>query len=75
MTLHYGDNCVGQRKVCELVEIFRRGKTSAENGRSGWPHNVTRVGVKKLHQRIRETPKTNNDETESGICVCHKHNK
>jgi hypothetical protein len=33
---NYSRNFTGYRKVCDMMEIFKGGRTSADNARSEW---------------------------------------
>jgi hypothetical protein len=71
MTVHYGGNCVGERKVRELVGIFKGRGTRPDTGRFGWRHNVTRVEVRNSNSVFGKTEKLTsmklNQETASVI--------
>jgi len=65
VTVQYGDNCTSQRKVYELAEIHKGGRTS-DNACSGRPSNVKPLEIKEqIYQRIRD------NLTASEIAISH----
>jgi hypothetical protein len=42
--------------------IFKRGRTAVDNGRSGWPQAITYVMIKEyIHQRIQDNRRISTD--------------